>query len=123
MFYPQLVAGPIERPQNLLHRFKENHYFEYYRNVEGFKMILWGFVKKLVIADRLAIYVNAVYNNPRHHSGMTLLLATVFFAFQIYCDFSAYSDIAIGTAKVMGFKLMTNFNRPYLSKNISECKY
>lgn len=120
MFYPQLVAGPIERPQNLLHQFREKHDFEYSRAVEGLKLILWGFFKKLVIADRLAIYVNAVYNNPQHHSGLTLLLATIFFAFQIYCDFSAYSDIAIGTAKVMGFKLMTNFNRPYFSRNISE---
>lgn len=120
MFYPQLVAGPIERPQNLLHQFREKHEFEYNRVVEGLKLILWGFFKKLVIADRLAIYVNAVYNNPQHHSGLTLLLATIFFAFQIYCDFSAYSDIAIGTAKVMGFKLMTNFNRPYFSRNISE---
>ncbi|MGN6530157.1 MAG: MBOAT family O-acyltransferase, partial [Ginsengibacter sp.] len=120
MFYPQLVAGPIERPQNLLHQFREKHDFVYNRIVKGFQLILWGFFKKLVIADRLAIYVNAVYNNPEHHNGMTLLLATVFFAFQIYCDFSAYSDIAIGAAKVMGFKLMTNFNRPYFARNISE---
>jgi D-alanyl-lipoteichoic acid acyltransferase DltB (MBOAT superfamily) len=83
-------------------------------------MILWGFVKKLVIADRLAIYVNAVYNNPEQHNGMTFLVATIFFAFQIYCDFSGYSDIAIGAAKVMGFKLMTNFNRPYFARDISE---
>lgn len=120
MFYPQLVAGPIERPQNLLHQFREKYNFDYDRVVEAFKLILWGFVKKLVIADRLAIYVNAVYNNPEHHTGMTLLLATIFFAIQIYCDFSAYSDIAIGVAKVMGFKLMTNFNRPYFARNISE---
>ena len=120
MFYPQLVAGPIERPQNLLHQFRERHDFEYSRIVEGLKLMLWGFVKKLVIADRLAIYVNAIYNNPEHHNGMTFLLATIFFAFQIYCDFSGYSDIAIGTAKVMGFKLMTNFNRPYFARNISE---
>jgi len=120
MFYPQLVAGPIERPQNLLHQFRERYNFDYHRVVEAFKLIVWGFVKKLVIADRLAIYVNAVYNHPEHHNGMTLLLATIFFAIQIYCDFSAYSDIAIGVAKVMGFKLMTNFNRPYFARNISE---
>ncbi len=120
MFYPQLVAGPIERPQNLLHQFYEKHYFEYQRVVEGLKMILFGLFKKLVIADRLAIYVNSVYNNPEHHNGTSLILATIFFAFQIYCDFSGYSEIAIGTAKVMGFKLMTNFNRPYLAQNISE---
>lgn len=120
MFYPQLVAGPIERPQNLLHQFREKYDFEYDRVVGGLKLILWGFVKKLVIADRLAIYVNAVYNNPEQHNGMTFLIATIFFAIQIYCDFSGYSDIAIGTAKVMGFKLMTNFNRPYFARNISE---
>lgn len=120
MFYPQLVAGPIERPQNLLHQFREKYDFEYDRVADGLKIILWGFVKKLVIADRLAIYVNAVYNNPEHHNGMTFLLATIFFAIQIYCDFSGYSDIAIGTAKIMGFKLMTNFNRPYFARNISE---
>lgn len=120
MFYPQLVAGPIERPQNLLHQFREQHHFDYERVVEGLKLILWGLVKKLVIADRLALYVNAVYNNPDQHSGLTLILATIFFAFQIYCDFSGYSDIAIGAAKVMGFKLMTNFNRPYFSRSIAE---
>lgn len=120
MFYPQLVAGPIERPQNLIHQFYERHVFDNSRIVEGLKLMLWGLFKKIVIADRLAIYVNAVYNNPAHHTGVTLIVATVFFAFQIYCDFSGYSDIAIGAAKIMGFKLMTNFNRPYFSKNISE---
>ncbi|MEI6752106.1 MAG: MBOAT family O-acyltransferase [Paludibacter sp.] len=120
MFYPQLVAGPIERPQNLLHQFREKYDFNYNRVVEGLKLMLWGLFKKLVIADRLAIYVNTVYNNPEHHSGYSFMLATVFFAIQIYCDFSGYSEIAIGTAKVMGFKLMTNFNRPYFSRNISE---
>lgn len=120
MFYPQLVAGPIERPQNLLHQFYEKHYFEYTRVVEGLKFILWGLFMKIVIADRLALYVNAVYNNPDQHSGKSLLLATVFFAFQIYCDFAGYSLIAIGSAKVMGFKLMTNFKRPYFSGSISE---
>lgn len=120
MFYPQLVAGPIERPQNLLHQFRENHKFEYDRVVSGLKLMLWGFFKKLVIADRLAIYVNTVYNNSNHHNGVTLAVATLFFAFQIYCDFSAYSDIAIGTARVMGFNLMTNFDRPYFSKSIAE---
>ena len=120
MFYPQLVAGPIERPQNLLHQFREEHHFEYERVVEGLKEMLWGFVKKIVIADRLSLYVNAVYNNADHHNGLTLILATIFFAFQIYCDFSGYSNIAIGAAKVMGFKLMTNFNRPYFARSIAE---
>ena len=120
MFYPQLVAGPIERPQNMLHQFYEKHEFKYTNMVEGLKLILWGLFKKVVIADRLAIYVNAVYNNPAHHTRASLLLATLFFAFQIYCDFSGYSDIAIGTARTMGFKLMTNFNRPYFSKSVAE---
>ncbi len=120
MFYPQLVAGPIERPQNLLHQFYEKHDFDYERVLNGLKTMLWGFVKKLVIADRLALYVDAVYNNADQHSGITLIIATVFFAFQIYCDFSGYSDIAIGAANVMGFKLMRNFNRPYFSSSISE---
>lgn len=120
MFYPQLVAGPIERPQNLLHQFYEKHQFEFNRVSQGLKMMLWGMFKKVVIADRLAIYVNSVYNNQDNHSGISLLVATIFFAFQIYCDFSGYSDIAIGSAKVMGFDLMTNFRRPYFSKSISE---
>jgi alginate O-acetyltransferase complex protein AlgI len=120
MFYPQLVAGPIERPQNLLHQFREKHTFDVERVIDGLKLMLWGLFKKLVIADRLAIYVNAVYNHPREHTGMTLILATIFFAFQIYCDFSGYTDIARGVARVMGFKLMMNFNRPYFSRSISE---
>lgn len=120
MFYPQLVAGPIERPQNLLHQFYEKHEFDYTRVVEGLKQMLWGYFMKLVIADRLAIYVNTVYNNADQHTGKTLALATIFFSFQIYCDFAGYSNIAIGAAKVMGFKLMTNFNRPYFSHSISE---
>lgn len=120
MFYPQLVAGPIERPQNLLHQFYEKHEFDYDRVVSGLKLMLWGVFKKIVIADRLAIYVNVVYGRYETHSGLTLLLATFFFSFQMYCDFSGYSDIAIGAARVMGFKLMTNFRRPMLAKNIGE---
>lgn len=120
MFYPQLVAGPIERPQNLLHQFREKHHFDIDRVFAGLKIMIWGFFKKLVIADRLAIYVNDAYNNVAQQNGMTLLLATIFFSFQIYCDFSGYSDIAIGTAKVMGFDLMTNFRRPILSKSTGE---
>jgi len=120
MFYPQLVAGPIERPQNLLHQFYEKHELNYDNVVSGLKMIMWGFFQKLVVADRLSIYVDAVYNNPENHSGLTLLLATIFFAFQIYCDFAGYSNIALGSAKIMGFKLMTNFRRPYFAKSISE---
>jgi alginate O-acetyltransferase complex protein AlgI len=120
MFYPQLVAGPIERPQNMLHQFYEKHTFDYDRVVSGLKQMAWGFFKKLVIADKAAIFVNAIYNNPTEHTGFPLILATYLFAFQIYCDFSGYSDIAIGAARVMGFKLMDNFKSPYLSKSISE---
>ncbi len=120
MFYPQLVAGPIERPQNILYQFYEKHPFSYENAKAGLKQMLWGFFKKLVIADRAAIYVNTVYRHPQHQSGLTLFLATFFFAIQIYCDFSGYSDIAIGVARFMGFKLMTNFNRPYFSRTVSE---
>lgn len=120
MFYPQLVAGPIERPQNLLHQFWEKHEFDYYRVVKGLQLMGWGFFKKVVIADRLAPMVGQVYNSPADHNGIQALIATIFFAFQIYCDFSGYSDIAIGAAQVMGFKLMKNFNRPYYAKSIAE---
>ena len=120
MFYPQLVAGPIERPQNLLHQFREEHKFSSQNLLDGLRLMLWGFFKKLVIADRLALYVNSVYNFPADYHYLNLVIATVFFAIQIYCDFSGYSDIAIGAAKTMGFHLMTNFNRPYFSKNIQE---
>jgi D-alanyl-lipoteichoic acid acyltransferase DltB (MBOAT superfamily) len=120
MFYPQLVAGPIERPQNMLRQFYEEHFFESSRISAGLKLMLWGFFKKLVIADRLSIYVNAVYNNHMLHNGTTLLVATLFFTFQIYCDFSGYSDIAIGSAKVLGFDIMVNFKRPYFSSSIRE---
>jgi alginate O-acetyltransferase complex protein AlgI len=120
MFYPQLVAGPIERPQNLLHQFYERHEFSYRRVTDGLKLMAWGLFKKIVIADRLALFVNTVYDDPTAFGGVSLILATVFFAFQIYCDFSGYSDIAIGAAQVMGFKLMDNFNRPYFSKSVAE---
>ena len=120
MFYPQLVAGPIERPQNLLHQFYEVHHFDYDNVVSGLQQMLWGFFKKVVIADRLSMYVNTVYNNYEYHNGTSLFVAAVFFSFQIYCDFSGYSDIAIGSARVMGFELMANFNRPYFSKSVAE---
>jgi D-alanyl-lipoteichoic acid acyltransferase DltB (MBOAT superfamily) len=120
MFFPQLVAGPIERPQHMLHQFREKHVFEYERVVSGLKRMAWGFFKKLVIADRLALYVNDVYAAPEAHNGLQLTIATVFFAYQIYCDFSGYCDIAIGSARVLGFKLMENFNRPYASRSVAE---
>jgi D-alanyl-lipoteichoic acid acyltransferase DltB (MBOAT superfamily) len=119
MFFPQLVAGPIERPQNLLHQFNERHDFDYVRITSGLKRMAWGFFKKLVVADRLALYVNDVYAVPQDHNGLQLTLATVFFAYQIYCDFSGYSDIAIGSARVLGFRLMENFRRPYHAESIS----
>jgi D-alanyl-lipoteichoic acid acyltransferase DltB (MBOAT superfamily) len=120
MFFPQLVAGPIERPQNILHQFRLKFDFNYERFMQGFTQMLWGFFIKVCIADRLAIYVNAVYGNVDKHNGTTLAFATVLFAIQIYCDFSGYSSIAIGSAKIMGYDLMENFRRPYFSKSISE---
>lgn len=120
MFYPQLVAGPIERPQNLLHHFHEEKHFDFSRFVDGLRLMLWGLFKKVVIADNLALIVDSVYNNPYKFKGSSLIIATYFFAFQIYCDFSGYTDIARGAARVMGFELMKNFDRPYFSKSISE---
>ena len=120
MFYPQLVAGPIERPQNVLPQFHQ--YFKYdFENVKaGLMQMAFGFFKKVVIADRLAMVVGHSYNHPEQHNGLTLLVATFFFTFQIYCDFSGYSDIAIGAARVMGFTLMENFRAPYLAQSVSE---
>ena len=120
MFYPQLVAGPIERPQNLLHQFHDKHTFDYQRVVDGLKLMTWGLFKKVVIADRLAVAVNQIYADPSSYQGIHFLIATFFYAFQIYCDFSGYSSIAIGAAKVMDIKLMMNFNTPYFSKSIHE---
>jgi alginate O-acetyltransferase complex protein AlgI len=120
MFYPQLVAGPIERPQNLLHQFREKYDFDYGRVTSGLRLMVWGLFKKVVIADRLAIVVDTVYNNPQQHNSLSLIIATVFFTFQIFCDFSGYSDMAIGAARIIGFKLMTNFDKPYHSKSIHE---
>ncbi len=119
-YFPQLVAGPIERSKRLLPQFFEKHYFDYCRVTDGLKLMAWGFFKKMVIADRLALYVNGVYNNPSNFHGFAVIVATYFFAFQIYCDFSGYSDIAIGAAQVMGFRLMENFKRPYFSKSLSD---
>jgi alginate O-acetyltransferase complex protein AlgI len=120
MFYPQLVAGPIERPQNVLHQFYEKHSFEINRVKSGLRLMLWGMFKKVVIADNLSVFVNSVYDHPSNYTGLPLLIATLFFAVQIYCDFSGYSDIALGSARVMGFNLMQNFERPYYAKSISE---
>lgn len=119
-FFPQLVAGPIERAKSLLPQFHIKHSFNTDKAVQGFRLILWGYFMKLVISDRLAVYVNSVYDNVSHHSSISLIVASIFFAFQIYCDFGGYSNIAIGCAKIMGFDLMINFNRPYLSKSVAE---
>jgi alginate O-acetyltransferase complex protein AlgI len=120
MFFPKLIAGPIERAWHLIPQFDRKTVFEYTRVREGLAKVMWGLFKKLVIADRLAIYVDAVYNNAGHHVGSSLLFATFCFALQIYCDFSAYSDIAIGTSQVMGFDLLRNFRRPYFASSISD---
>lgn len=120
MFYPQLVAGPIERPQNILHQLREEHRWDPVRAVDGFRLMLWGFFKKIVVADRLAQIVDAVYSSPESWPGPVLMFATIAFAFQIYADFSGYSDIAIGAARVMGINLMTNFRQPYVSRSVSE---
>jgi len=120
MFFPQLVAGPIERPQNMLHQFYDRKVFRYQFVVEGLRLILWGLFKKMVIADRLSVFVTMLYDNPTGYHGFQVILILIFFAFQIYCDFSGYSDIAIGSARVMGFDLMKNFNYPFKSKNITE---
>ncbi|HZL37419.1 MAG TPA: MBOAT family O-acyltransferase [Tepidisphaeraceae bacterium] len=120
MFYPQLVAGPIERPQHMLHQFRERHPFVADQVFDGLKQMLWGFFKKLVIADRMAAIVDAVYDHPHDVGGAMLVLATWFFAIQIYCDFSGYSDIAIGAARVLGYQLMTNFDRPYAARSVGE---
>lgn len=120
LFYPQLVAGPIERPQNLLWQFRTEFAYDSQNIREGLFRILWGLFKKVVIADRLALVVDAAYADPGQHSGLTLWIATFFYTFQIYCDFSGYSDIAIGCARVMGFKLMENFNVPYIATSIAD---
>ena len=118
-FFPQLIAGPIEKSSNLLHQFKQKHDFCAFSFIEGIKLFIWGLFKKVVIADRLSGYVDRIYDNPDLFSGSTLLIATIFFAIQIYCDFSGYSDMAIGLAKILGFKLMKNFNLPYFAQSIS----
>jgi len=121
MFFPQMVAGPIERPQNLLHQFKEKHEFKYVNAVEGLRLILWGLIQKIAVADWLAAPANYVFENPRSFdSGLPIIIGTFCFALQIYCDFSGYSNIARGCAQVLGFNLMKNFDQPYMAQNISE---
>lgn len=119
-FFPQLVAGPIERATNLLPQFYKKRTFDYYNAVDGLRQILWGLFKKMVIADNCAQFANTIFNNSESYNGSTLVLGAIFFAFQIYGDFSGYSDIAIGTARLFGFKLMRNFAYPYFSRDIAE---
>ncbi len=119
-FFPQLVAGPIERATNLLPQFNYSRKFDYQQAVDGMRQILWGFFKKIVIADNCAYFANQIFNNYDDYSGITLVLGALFFTFQIYGDFSGYSDIAIGTARLFGFDLMRNFAFPYFSRDIAE---
>ena len=119
-FFPQLVAGPIERAANLLPQFCERRTFEYNKSVDGMRQIIWGFFKKVVIADNCAVFANYAFNNSAELNGSTLLLGAIFFTFQIYGDFSGYSDIAIGTSRLFGFNLKQNFATPYFSRDIAE---
>lgn len=119
-FFPQLVAGPIERASNLLPQFYKSRTFNYSQATDGMRQILWGLFKKIVIADNCAEYANMIFNNSSDYSGSTLVIGALFFAFQIYGDFSGYSDIAIGTARLFGFNLMQNFAFPYFSRDIAE---
>lgn len=119
-FFPQLVAGPIERTSDLLPQIKAKHYFDYNKATYGMKQISWGVFKKVVIADTLALFVDSMYGDFLHYNGMVLFIVAVLFSIQIYCDFSGYSDIAIGTAKLFGIDLMTNFSSPYFSKSIKD---
>jgi len=119
-FFPQLVAGPIERASHLLPQLKKQYAFSYERTVNGLRYMLWGMFLKVVVADNLAPYVNAIYDDPTQYTGAPLLIATYFFAFQIFCDFAGYSYIAIGTAKVLGIDIMENFKRPYLATSIGD---
>ncbi|CAM4415103.1 MBOAT family O-acyltransferase [Zobellia nedashkovskayae] len=119
-FFPQLVAGPIERATHLLPQFYKKRKFKYSLAVDGMRQILWGLFKKIVIADNCAEYANQIFNNSNEFSGSSLLLGAIFFTFQIYCDFSGYSDIAIGTSRLFGFDLMKNFAFPYFSRDIAE---
>lgn len=119
-FFPQLIAGPIERSDDLIPQLQSPPDFDYDRVVEGCRRMAWGFFKKLVIADRLALLVNWVYDNPHDYSSLPLLIATYAFAFQIYCDFAGYCDIAIGAAGILGVRLKENFNRPYAARSIPD---
>ena len=119
-FFPQLVAGPIERSQRLLPQFYEDHAPQWDRMIDGLQLIVWGLFKKIVVADRLSVFVDQVFEHAGTYHGAPVWLAAYFFSFQIYCDFSGYSDIAIGSAQIMGFRLMDNFRQPYLARDIGD---
>lgn len=120
IFFPLVLAGPIERSTNFLKQLDKKVYFSYERIKDGLLLILWGLFKKVVIADRLAALVNTVFDNVGNYRGFPLIIASVFFTFQIYCDFSSYSDIAVGSARVLGYSLIKNFDTPYFSKSVGE---
>jgi D-alanyl-lipoteichoic acid acyltransferase DltB (MBOAT superfamily) len=120
LFYPQLVAGPIERPQNVLHQFRQKMDFDWDNLRTGLWWMVWGMFKKVVIADRLALVTDPIFAHADVHNASTLAIAALFYSIQIYCDFSGYSDIALGTARTMGFRLIVNFRSPYFSKSITE---
>ncbi len=119
-FFPNILAGPIERSKNLLHQFDEKHDFDYERVRDGLILMLWGYFQKVVIEARLSILTDMVYGNFKEYTGITLVIGIFFYGFKIYCDFASYSNIAIGAAKVMGFTLMTNFKQPFFSRNVKE---
>jgi len=120
MFYPQLVTGPIERPQNLLVQLREKKIFQYENFVKGLRLILFGLFIKMVVADNLAVYVDQIYKNPDNHNSLSILIGLIFYSFQIYCDFYGYSSIAIGCALTMGYSLIDNFKNPYLAGSLNE---
>lgn len=119
-FFPQILAGPIERAGHFMDQLKKDSLWDLAQAAQGVKLIVWGLFKKIVMADRLAQFVNVVFNQPQEYSGLTLIIGLVFYSFQIYCDFSGYSDIAIGLAKVLGLETMDNFNFPYFSRSIAD---
>ncbi|WML33798.1 MBOAT family O-acyltransferase [Clostridium sp. OS1-26] len=119
-FFPQLLSGPIQKSKHFMKQIDENHYFSYNNVKSGLLLMLWGYFQKTMVADRIGNIVNTVYGNPANYRGFVIVIATVFFAFQLYCDFSSYSNIAIGAAQVMGFRLSQNFESPYFSKSIRE---
>lgn len=119
-FFPQLVAGPIERSANLLNQFDETHKFDFERAKNGILLMLWGFFQKVIIADRITMLVDNIYNHPQYYEGFAIAIATVFFAFQVYCDFAGYTNIARGASQIMGFRLINNFDSPYFARSVAE---